>query len=63
MDMNSSKFLETVEDRGAWSAAVHGVIKSQTPLSNRKTTTIHNLGEEIAQMFVLFVFKSEALKK
>ena len=33
MDMNSSKFLETVEDRGAWGAAVHGVIKSQTPLS------------------------------
>ena len=62
MDMNSSKFLETVEDRGAWGAAVHGVIKSQTPLSKWKTA-IHNLGEEIAQMLVLFAFKSEALKK
>ena len=30
MDMNSSKFLETVEDRGAWGAAVHGVIESDT---------------------------------
>ena len=24
MDMNLSKFQETVEDRGAWNAAVHG---------------------------------------
>ena len=33
MDMNPSKFWEIVEDRGAWRAAVHGVAKSQTPLS------------------------------
>ena len=33
MDINWSKFWETVEDRGAWYAAVHGVPKSQT-LSN-----------------------------
>ena len=25
MDMNLRKFLEIVEDRGAWCAAVHGV--------------------------------------
>ena len=29
MDMNLSKLLEIVEDRGAWHAAVHGVTKSQ----------------------------------
>ena len=29
-DMNLSKFQETVKDRGAWSAAVHEVAKSQT---------------------------------
>ena len=34
MDMNLSKFWETVEDRGAWHAAGHWVIKSQTQLSN-----------------------------
>ena len=30
MDMNLSKLQGIVEDRGAWRAAVHGVIKSQT---------------------------------
>ena len=30
MEMNLSKLWETVKDRGAWYAAVHGVVKSQT---------------------------------
>ena len=30
MDMNWNKVWETVEDRGAWRAAVHGVTKRQT---------------------------------
>ena len=30
MDMNLSKLLEIVEDRGDWHATVHGVPKSQT---------------------------------
>ena len=30
MDMNLSKLREIVEDRGAWSASVHGVTKRQT---------------------------------
>ena len=34
MDMNLSKLQEMVEDTGAWGAAVHGVTKSQTQLSN-----------------------------
>ena len=33
-DMNLSKLQETVEDRGAWRAAVHGVAKSWTQLSD-----------------------------
>ena len=38
-DMNLSTFWEIVEDRGAWCAAVHGVAKSWTWLSNWTTTT------------------------
>ena len=34
MDMNLSKFWETVEDREVWCAAVHGATKSQTQLSD-----------------------------
>ena len=39
MDMNLSKLLEMVKDREAWGAAVHGVAKGQTQLSDWTTAT------------------------
>ena len=34
MDMNLNTLWEMVGDREAWHAAVHGIAKSQTQLSN-----------------------------
>ena len=34
MNMNLIKLQETVEDREGWNAAVHGVLRSQTPLND-----------------------------
>ena len=38
MDMSLSKFWEIVKDRETWHAAVQGVTKTQTRLSNSATT-------------------------
>ena len=40
MNMSLSKLGEMVKDREAWSAAVHGVAKRQTQLSNWTTTCL-----------------------
>ena len=34
MDMNLNKLPETMKDRGAWKATVHGVAKRKTRLTH-----------------------------
>ena len=49
MDMGLNKLRETVTDREAWRAAVHGVVKSQTQLSDFTFTfNFHALEKEMA---------------
>ena len=51
--------LENSMDRGAWWAAVHGVAKSQTPLSARTHTHthIHTHTSYMNTFFSVYIFK------
>ena len=54
MDVNLRKLQEVVEDRGAWRAAVHGVINSRTKLSDWTTTAHHMLGITLSVLHECF---------
>ena len=58
VNMSLSKLWEIVEDREAWRASVHGVVKSQTRLSDRQTTTTRT------SPFCswIFIYKMETVK-
>ena len=44
MDMKLSELRELVKDREAWCAAIHGIAKSRTRLSNCTELNCHKAG-------------------
>ena len=64
MNMSLSKFQEIVKDKEAWHTAVHWVTKSQTRLSNSRTTTvisyeaavIHLTNSQVIVVSILFSY-------
>jgi len=57
MDMNLSKLQEMVKDMGAWHAAIYGVTKSRTQLSNSTATTLY-INEYIYRNTCLHIYTS-----
>jgi len=50
-DMNLSKLGEIEEDREAWYAVIHGVVKSQTQLSDWTITTTYDEQRPMLEFF------------
>ena len=50
MDMSLSKLQETVKDRKAWHATVHGVAKSRTRLSDRTPTHTNSMDMSLSKL-------------
>ena len=59
MDMSLGELRELVMDREAWRAAIHGVTKSQTRLSNR--TELSPVPPSILQFRILWSWKGKRL--
>ena len=63
VDMNLGKVWEIVKDREAWPAIVHGVVKSQTWLSNWTTTIISRENRQLVLKRLLDGFQGRVFKR
>ena len=60
MDLSLSTLLEMVKDREAWRAAVRGVAKSQTRLSNNNSIVMNPLSQSTHKIrWLISVFQIE----
>ena len=56
VDMNLSKLWDTVKDRGAWWATVHGVAKMDMTVSLLRITTNSLIHSTITAIMVVVIF-------